>query len=152
MTSTDYSPLEIFSAHYQDLKADYWRSLVIESRPKALARVLAIARQYGKGRNWTDQIVAFLEDFRLALAASRSLPMLDARTTAWRVSGPAFVKRMAGNYTLDLPRVHEGDWASVQWIRMSDQTAADAWLEARSGNTTVSRVLAGIVEDHYANK
>lgn len=151
MTASDFTPLEIFSAHYADLKADHWRSLVIESRPKALARVLAMAREHRRGTNWGQQIENYLEDFRLALAAARGLPQLDARTTAWRVAGPAFVKRMAGNYRLDLPRTDEGDWRSVVWLRLTDETAADVWLEAKEANTTVARVLARVVENHYQN-
>lgn len=151
MTASDFTPLEIFGTHYTDLKADHWRSLVVESRPKALARVLAMAREYRRGTNWGQQVENYLEDFRLALAAARGLPLLDARTTAWRVAGPAFVKRMAGNYRLDLPRVHECDWTTVQWVRLTDETASDAWLEARQANTTVARVLARVIENHYQN-
>ncbi len=152
MTAQDFTPLDVFVAIYEDRKLDFWRSVVIESRPKALARLLAIAREYRKGSNWSEQIEAFLEDFRLALAAARGLPLLDARTTIWRVSGPAFVRRMAGNYRLDMPRVHDGDWRQVQWVRLSEETAADAWLEARGQGTTTARVLARIIEGHYQEK
>jgi hypothetical protein len=145
---TNFRPLELFVAHYEDLKLDFWRTPAIESKPKALKRVLAMAREYRRGSNWTEQITGYLEDFRLALAAARRLP-LDARTTIWRVSGPAFVKRMAGSYRLDLPRIHEGDWQSVQWLRLSDQTAADVWLMAKEQNTTCSRILSRIVEEHF---
>lgn len=149
MTATDYSPLDTFAAHYEALKADYWRQLVIESRPKANARVLAMAREHRRGSNWSQQIENYLEDFRLALAAARNLPLLDARTTAWRVAGPAFVRRMAGNYRVDLPRIHEGDWRSVVWFRLPDEVAADCWLEARQRNCTTATVVADIVSQHY---
>jgi len=58
---------------------------------------------------------------------------------------------MAGNYRLDLPRTDEGDWRSVVWLRLTDETAADVWLEAKEANTTVARVLARVVENHYQN-
>lgn len=145
----DFSTLTLFEQHYADLKADHWRAPAFESRPKAQARVLAIAREYGQGKTWAEQIERYLEDFRLALAAARGLPLLDARTTCWKVSGPAFVRRMAGSYRLDMPRTDEGDWARVQWLKLSDETAADAWLQAREEGTTVARVLARIVEAHY---
>jgi|688.fasta_scaffold317763_2 hypothetical protein len=149
MTGSDFTPLDIFSEHYTVLKADYWRSMSVESKPKALARVLALAREYGKGNNWSQQIEGYLEDFRLALAAARSLPALDARTTAWRVAGPSFVRRMAGSYRLDLPRVHEGDFRSVVWFRLPDEVAADCWLEAQQRNCTTATVVAEIVRNHY---
>ena len=145
---TDFRPLEIFVAHYEDLKLDFWRSAVIESRPKALKRILAMAREYRRGANWAEQIEGYLADFRLALAAARSLP-LDARTTIWRVSGPAFVRRLSGSYRLDLPRIHEGDWSQVVWVKLSEETAADVWLEAKAQGTTCARVLSRIVEGHY---
>jgi len=149
MTETDFQPLDLFIATYEDLKADYWRSVLIESKPKALRRVLAVAREYHRGKTWAEQIANYLADFRLALAAARKLP-LDARTTIWRVSGPAFVRRLSGSYRLDLPRIHEGDWDCVQWLRLSETTAADVWLEAKAQATTCARVLSKIVEAHYA--
>lgn len=149
MTAVDYRPLDIFAEHYATLKADYWRQLVIESRPKANARVLALAREHRRGKNWSEQIDHYLEDFRIALAAARNLPMLDARTTAWRVAGPAFVRRMAGAYRLDLPRIYEGDWSSIVWFRLPDEVAADCWLEARQRNSTIASVVAEIVSRHY---
>ena len=112
--------------------------------------MLAIARQYGNGPNWKTQIENYLEDFRLALATARGMPIFDARTTIWRVSGPAFVKNMAGSYKVEWPRTNEGDWQTVQWVRMTDETAADAWLQAKQEGTTVARILARIVEAHYS--
>jgi hypothetical protein len=145
----DFQPLELFIQHYQDLKADHWRSVAIESRPKALARVLALAREYRKGSNWAEQVERYLEDYRLGLVASRGLPLLDARTTCWRVAGPAFVGRMSGSFRLDLPRVHEGDWGQIQWVRLSDETAIDVWALARAQKTTCARILSDIIEEHF---
>lgn len=148
----DYTPLDTFLAHYQDLKADFWREAVIESRPKALSRVLAIAKEFGHGLPWQQSIREYLEAYRLALVASRNLPALGARTTCWTVSQPAFVKRMSGKYRLHPARGTADDWNCVQWVRLSEETMLDVMLQARQANTTAARILAAIIEDHYQSE
>lgn len=145
----DYAPLDTFIAHYTDLKADYWREVVIESRPKALSRVLALAKEFGHGLPWSQCITDYLESYRLALAAARNVPALGARTTLWTVSGPAFVRRMSGSYRLHPARGTADDWSCVQWVRLSEETALDVALQARQQGTTCARVLSRIIEAHY---
>jgi hypothetical protein len=142
MTNQDFGPLDRFVALYQDLKADHWREPAFESRPAALKRVLAIAREYNAGANWSDQIDNYLEAFRLALPTARLLTELNSRTTIWSVSGPAFVRRMSGNYRLDLRGASDGDWRTVVWVRLPEPLAIDLWAAAKRRNTTVSRLLA----------
>ena len=146
MTDQDFGPLDRFVALYQDLKGDHWRTVEIESRPAAMKRVLAIAREYGQGKGWQQQIDNYLEAFRVALPAARLMPELNARTTLWTVSGPAFVRRMSGSYRLgDLRGASDGDWRTVTWVRLPEPLAIDLWLEAKQQSTTTGRLLAAII-------
>jgi hypothetical protein len=143
MNDQDFDHLARFVALYEDAKAAHWRDPAFESRPAALKRVLAIAREYNAGANWSDQIDNYLEAFRLALPTARLLTELNSRTTIWSVSGPAFVRRMSGNYRLDLRGASDGDWRQVVWVKIEDQELAiDLWIAAKRRNTTVSRILA----------